>query len=87
MVLASVLSIRLSMEPEDKDLRELRERLVSQVQRDDSSELTLLLVVKTLKLVARAPTQDEPFTHWVIFLDLPDCLSTTHKLWWSRVFL
>ena len=86
MALASVLSIQLGMEPEDERLRELCERLLSQIQLKLSPDRTFFLVVKLLKLVARAPIQDEPFTQWTLFLGLPDRLSTTHKLWWSRVY-
>ena len=56
MALASILSIRLCMEPEDESLRELRDRLVSQVQWEHTSEPTLSLVATVLRLVVSVST-------------------------------
>ena len=87
MALASVLSIRLNIEPEDEGLRELCERLVSQVQWGRSSEPMSLLVVAVLKLVASAPARDGQVTGWEFSQSIPDSLSITQGLWLSRVIL
>ena len=87
MALASVLSIRLSMESEDEGLRELRGRLKSQVQWEYSSEPMFLLVATVLKLVARVSAQDESFVNWEFIGGVANRLSTRHKLWLSRVIL
>ena len=87
MALASILSVRLSMEPEDEGLRELCEQLVSQVQWEHSSEPMFLLVVAAFKLVASVPAPDKLFMGLELFQSLPNRLSTAHKLWLSRVIL
>jgi len=87
MALASVLSIRLSVGSEDEGLGELCERLESQVQWERSSEPTFKLVVEVLKLVARVPTRDGQFMGSEFSGSIPDFLSTTHRLWLSRVVL
>ena len=79
MALASVLSIRLSMEPGDEGLRDLCARLVSEVQRDLSSEPMFSLVVEVLRIVASVPTPDESYMGWMLFEILPNHLSAAHK--------
>ena len=86
MALASVLSIQLGMESEDEGLRELCERVLSQVQWERSPEPMFLLVLAVLKLVARAPTPDGSFVGWELFQIL-DRSSIAHKHWLSRVML
>jgi len=92
MALASVLSIQLTIEPEDRDLRDLCEhisnnQLVSfQHNSEHQSRLVLMMIVMGLKLVARAVPHAPLPNHWgyrVMFKHLP----TTHKLWLSRVML
>ena len=86
MALASVLSTRLCMEPEDKGLRELRERIYSHVEWEPSSKPTFLLVVAVLRLVADDPTRGRSMASE--FDDsVPRRLSTTQGLWLSRVIL
>jgi hypothetical protein len=87
MALASVLSTRLSMEPEDEGLRELCERLESQLRWGDSSGSMFLLVVEILWLVASVPTHNEQFMSWRFSRRISNRLSTAHKLWLSRVIL
>jgi len=87
MALASILSIRLNVGSEGEGLGELCERLESQVQWERSSEPTFKLVVEVLKLVARVPTRDGQFMGSEFSGSIPDCLSTTHRLWLSRVVL
>jgi uncharacterized membrane protein YczE len=58
MALASVLSTRLGMEPEDEGLRELCERIASHIQWERSSDPIYLLAVATLQFVASVPTQN-----------------------------
>jgi len=87
MALASVLSIRLCMESEDEGLRGLCGRLVSQVRWERSSEPTFKLIAAVLRLVARVPPRNGQFTGWEFFESMHNRLSTTHKLWLSRVIL
>ena len=87
MALASVLSIRLSTEPEDEGLRELCERLLSQVQFQFPFDRKFQLVVAVLRLVARVPTPDGSSMDWEFTEILPNGLSPAHKLWLSRVIL
>jgi len=87
MALASVLSIRLSTGSGDEGLGELRERIESQVEWGHSSEPMFKSVVEVLKEVVRVPTRDERPMDWRHSDRIPRRLSTTQKLWLSRVIL
>jgi len=87
MALASVLSIRLSTEPDDEGLRGLCERLVSQFSEERLSESMFSLVMEVLMLVAGFSTSDAPHMNWEPIRFLPKRLSTAHKLWLSRLML
>jgi len=87
MALASVLSIRLSTEPDDEGLRRLCERLVYQLPQKCLSKSIFPLVMEVLKQVARVPTQDVSRMDWGVFAALPGRLPAAHKLWLSRVML
>ena len=89
MALASVLGIHLSIEPGDRALRELCERIRGHVEWVPSSEPIFLLVTAVLRFVADTPTRigDEPSINFELFESIPDHLPTTHKLWLSRVIL
>ena len=84
MALASVLSIHLTMEPENRTLRELCWRIRDQVEGGPLCEPTFSLVAAILKFIAGAPTSVEEcdFTR-----SIPSRLPTTHKLWLGRVIL
>jgi len=87
MALASVLSIRLSTEPDDEGIRGLCERLVSQFPQERFSESMFSLVTEVLELVASVPTPGAPPTIPLPLAYLPERLSTAHKLWLSRIIL
>jgi hypothetical protein len=89
MALASVLSIRLNMEPEDVGLRELCGRLVSQVEvrLSDLSRSMSLLVLVVIQLVAEEPTWKGDAMGWVLPRIVPGRLSSAHSLWLTRVIL
>jgi len=87
MALASVLSIRLSMEPEDLGLRELCGRISSDVRWETSTEPVFLLVVAVLRLVARVPTRNGRLMGSEFYQSVPEHLSATQGLWLSRVIL
>ena len=87
MALASVLSIRLSTEPDDEGLRGLCRRLVFQLPRKRLSGSVFSLVMEVLVMVARVPTLGvSPMLRSPLGY-LPKRLSTAHKLWLSRVIL
>ena len=89
MALVSVLSIHLSTEPEGDGLKELCERIISDVQSSAKDEPMLKLVLAILKFVAQtpSPTSDGYIPGSQIFRGIPQQMSTTHKLWLSRVML
>ena len=87
MALASILSVRLCVESEDEGLRELCGRLGSQVLRGDSLEPMFKLAMVVLQMVAKVPIQNEQVTGWGFPESIPNRLSTTHKLWLSRIIL
>ena len=87
MALASVLSVRLSMESEDESLRGLCEHLLSQIQWKFSPEPTFELVVAALTDVASVSSQDRSLLTSSFLHIGPDCPSAVHKLWLSRVIL
>jgi len=87
MALASILSIRLCMESKDEGLRELCGRLESQVLWGDSLQPMFKLVVAVLRVVARVPIRSGQVTDWEFSDSIPNRLSTTHRLWLSRVIL
>ena len=89
MALVSVLNIQLSVEPENKDLKELCEHISHRVQWVLSAEPTVALVVTTLKSVVQIPSPipaGPPLT-WRTLESTPEHLSTSCKLWLSRVML
>ena len=89
MALASVISIQLSVEPEDKDLEELCERIHHKVQWVLSAGPMVALVVNVLKSVAEIPfpvRAGQPMT-WVTLETTPEHLPTSWKLWLSRVMV
>jgi hypothetical protein len=89
MALASVLSIQLSLEPEDKDLKGLCTRIKRNVKREPSSDPKFLLVVKVLKFIAKTPYSVSiiDYPRRPLFESIPKGLSTRCKLWLSRVML
>ena len=89
MALASVLSIHLSIEPENHAQRELCESILNRVELVPSSEPTFLLATAILRFVAYIPT---PTRNTVpvpseLYESIPDRLSATHQLLLSRVIL
>ena len=89
MALASVLSTQLTVEPENQALRELCDRIRNRIEWVPSSDPTFMLVVSTLVSIADTPThvshmQSESLG---LFWSIPDDLSTTQKLWLSRIVL
>ena len=60
MALGSILSIRLSMEPENHDLKEVCERLVTNLERLPSPEPMFLLINSIIIFVMRSP----PLGRW-----------------------
>ena len=103
MALASVLSVRLNMEPESEALEALCQRLRDNVQWKFSYAgpgSTPPPAMAALKLVAlstpnalgalfppMAPGWRWKADHWALFWSVPDQLSITHKLWLTRVVL
>ena len=89
MALVSVLSIHLSVETEGEGLKELCERISSDVQLGPESEPVFELVVAILRLVVQAPSPiPDGFIPLSPFINgMPQQFSTTHKLWLSRVML
>ena len=85
MALASVLSTQLSATSEGGDLKELCERIHSDVQWVPSFESTFGLVVTALKFIAQTPSRI-PYGK-IPQIQTPERLSTTCKLWLSRVML
>jgi len=87
MALASVLTVHLNMWPEDEGLKELCNRLDYGIKGGPLYEKTLALVIKVLKFIVTAPSvQSGTSMDWELCSTIPD-LSTTHKLWLSRVIL
>ena len=89
MALASVLSTRLSIEPRDGELMETCECIQKEVELPPRSHPMFRLVVMALKFVTQtpSPTMNGMFLEWWVFETVPDRLSTTCKLWLSRVIL
>ena len=89
MALASVLSIRLCMEPEREDLRELCDRLYYHSKWVSSSEATFMLGVVVLRIVSGTPNCEwnGNFLRQGTFANIPDHLPTAHKLCLSRMLL
>ena len=95
MALASVLSIQLTVEPENRDLMGLCGRISNDgklVPPDDlisPSNPTFILVVTVLKFVAQAVPYAPPWESeiWWGKSNIPKHLSTSHKLWLSRIIL
>ncbi|KAF9642485.1 hypothetical protein BDM02DRAFT_2091673 [Thelephora ganbajun] len=88
MGLASVLSIQLSMAPEDEGLKDLCERIDSNIQWTHPSEPMFVLVRGTLRIITETPhRRPDPLLYWGSLTTMPDNLPTTHKLWLSRILL
>jgi len=84
MALSSLLSIHLIAEPKNQALEELCERILN--IRIPSTEPTFVLVTTVLRFVV--DTAGCPmFASWELLDRIPDHLSTTQKLWLSRVIL
>ena len=85
MALASVLSTQLCAASEGEGLEELCERINFEVQRVPSFESTFGLVVTTLKFIAQTPSRIP--NGKIPQIQTPEHLSTTCKLWLSRIML
>jgi len=84
MALSSLLGVHLIIEPESQVLRELCKRILS--VRVPSPEPTFTLVTGILRFVA--DTAERPtLIRWRLLESIPDHLSTSEKLWLSRVTL
>ena len=84
MALSSILSIHLIVEPKSQVLRELCEQILS--VRVPSLEPTLMMVTGVLRFVAAAVGHSR-LANWELLERIPGHLSTTQKLWLSRVIL
>ena len=89
MALVSVLSVHLCMEPEGEDLKELCERIDTDIQLVRTPKSMFGLVVRILKSVAQTPSPilGGGAPTFVTFSGAPGHLPTTQKLWLSRVIL
>ena len=93
MALALVLSVQLSMEPENETPQALCQRLRDHIQQElpsDGPRSMSSLVVLVLRFVAILSYDMPDKTIWVaqgLFGSVPNQLSTTHKLWLTRVVL
>ena len=91
MALASVLSVQLNLEPENEALEALCRRLRDHMQWQSSPaepRSTSSLVTRVLNFVAiSSPVLGFQGTSVELFRSVPDQLSTTHKLWLTRVVL
>ena len=89
MALASVLSSQLSIEHENRALRELCKCIRTRDYHDSSYDQTFALVVNTLISITAVPAPlslvDSANFHLV--WDIPYHLSTAHKLWLNRIVL
>jgi len=95
MALASVLSIQLTIKPEDRDLKDLCERISDDGELVPLWELVpqfdpmLTLIFTVLKFVAQVVPRVPPWesqTGWH-GESIPEHFPTTHKLWLTRVIL
>jgi len=95
MALASVLSIRLILKPESRDLGDLCKRvsddgeLVFPWELESPSKQMFILVVTVLKFVAQPVPCAPPWESRAVWYSesIPEHLPTKHKLWLSRVIL
>lgn len=88
MAVESVLGTHLIMEPEDKGLREVCNRLYSEIRWAPSSKETFELVTKVLRFLATPLSSTQNRTSEILDLDnRAPGLSTAHKLWSSRVII
>jgi len=87
MALASVLSIKLCMEPENKVLRSFSDSLRDRVDHVSESEPTFLSSVGALGTVLATPNPAQCSQELKIFSNIPDNLPMTLKLCLSRVIL
>jgi len=89
MALGSILSIRLSMNPESNGLREVCERLITNLDRLPPPAPMFLLIKSVIVFVTRTPTRTLDYVRDVeVALSLaPKHLSSTFKIWLSRVIL
>jgi len=89
MVLASVLSIHLSVEPGNQVLWNLCIRIHNHIKWTPSSDPTFLLVTAILRFVAYAPARSGnwPSITLELYNSIPHHLPATHQLWLSRIML
>lgn len=90
MALASVLSVRLCVEPEREDLNGLCDRLYYHSKWVASSEPTFMLGVVILRIVSETPATrvwSGNFLRRGIFAGMLDHLPTAHRLCLSRMLL
>ncbi|KAF9643512.1 hypothetical protein BDM02DRAFT_1442062 [Thelephora ganbajun] len=88
MALASVLSIQLTVAPENQGLKDLCGRINPNIQWAHSSEPMFMLVITTLIVITETPDcLPNPSLYWGPFIPMPDDVPTTHKLWLSRILL
>ena len=89
MALASVLSIHLSIAPGNHALQELCRRITHGVRFElvPSSEPMYNFVVTALALVGHNPSAPPPQRGPWFYEGIPEQLSTTCKLWLSRIIL
>ena len=87
MALASVLSIQLTMEPENQALGVLCERILDCVKPPHSTEPTYMLVAATLDFVAGADGLIRPWNTVKVVPTTQKLWSASQKLWLSRIVL
>jgi len=85
MVLASILSTRLTIEPDSWVLRELCERICNHIGWTSSAEPIFKLVADILRSVVDPPANESPLLS--LFWSTPDDLSMMQKLWLSGIVL
>ena len=87
MALASVLSVHLSMEPQNQALREFCKRISDNVTQVSRSEPTFSLVVAVLDFTTTSHPRFGVYPGSVLSDNIPDNLSAVRKIWlYSRRF-
>ena len=89
MALASVLSTQLIVEPHREDLYDLCRNIHGYTDWVSFSELAFLPGMAILRIVSQipGPVRAASFQKWEILSNIPDHLSTAHKLCLSRLVL
>ena len=90
MTLASILSIKLCVEPGSEDLNQLCQRIVHNVDLSSSSEATFKLVASVLDFVAQTPflmADGGSLGTGINRNSPPKHLPVTSKLWLGRIIL